>query len=208
MPAAGRRGLLRPALLALIPAILVALLVQRTFDSPQPSPTAAVGRIQGTGLTTWPKGLRPPSPQIRGRTLEDAPLDLAQFRGKVVVVNVWGSWCAPCRQEAPELVRVAAETAAAGVRFVGIDVRDNRAAARAFVRRYGLGYPSLFDPDGRLLLAFRGTVPTQAVPSTVVIDADGAIAARVIGRVEYRTLRGLLDDLMAERTAAADRAVR
>ena len=87
-----------------------------------------------------------------------------------MVINVWGSWCAPCRVETPDLVRLANETADQGVQFVGINTRDNRAAAKAFVRSFGVPYPSLQDPDGQVLLDFQGVVPTSVVPSTVVID--------------------------------------
>ena len=112
----------------------------------------------------------------------------------VVVLNVWGSWCAPCRAEAPDLARVAAQSRRSGVRFVGIDVRDNPAAARAFARRYSVTYPSWDDQDGSVLAQFAGIVPVSAVPSTMVLDAQGVIRARVIGRVDARTLRGLIED--------------
>jgi peroxiredoxin len=114
------------------------------------------------------------------------------------VVNAWGSWCGPCREEAPELRRVSEETKAAGVRFVGIDTRDNDAAGRAFAREFGITYPSLVDDSGRVMLAFGRTIPVAAVPSTVVVDRRGRIAARVIGAVTYSTLSGLVDDALAE----------
>ncbi len=151
-----------------------------------------------TGLTRYRGADRRPAPEVAGKTLDGGRLALADLRGHVVVVDVWGSWCVPCREEAPDLARVARETHDKGVRFVGIDVRDNAAAARAFVRRYEITYPSLFDTDGSLLLAFDGIIPVSAVPSTVVIDRQGRIAARVIGKTTYRTLRGVIDDVLAE----------
>ncbi|MGH3812741.1 MAG: TlpA family protein disulfide reductase [Pseudonocardiaceae bacterium] len=159
---------------------------------------ASSANLPATGLAWFgPKG-REPAPKLAGSTLEGERLSLAQFRGTVVVVTVWGSWCAPCRDEAPDLARLARESRSEGVRFVGVDTRDNKAAARAFVRTFKIPYPSLFDPDGSLMLAFDGVVPISAVPSTVVIDPQGRVAARVVGKVTYSTLRGLVQDVLAE----------
>lgn len=152
-----------------------------------------------TGLTTWSPTNRQRLPRLRGRTLDGTWLDVSDWRGRVVVVNTWGSWCGPCRKEAPDLRRVSEETRAAGVRLVGIDTRDNDAAARAFTREFSISYPSLVDHDGRLMLSLGRTIPVSAVPTTVVVDARGRIAARVIGAVTYLTLRGLVDDTLAER---------
>lgn len=158
--------------------------------------SAASAEQVTAGLTVYPPGKRPKMPALEGQTLDGAAFDLADLRGHVIVINVWGSWCGPCRAETPDLVRVAQETSARGVRFVGIDTRDNRAAAKAFARTYGVPYPSVFDSDGRALLPFRGVILLSAVPSTVVIDQDGRVAARVVGPVTYATLSGLLDDLI------------
>lgn len=130
-----------------------------------------------------------------GRLLDGNDFDSTDLLGAVVVYNVWGSWCAPCRTEAPELAQVAADTADSGTRFVGINVRDNDAAARAFADRYDLGYPSLTtDTSSAALLAFGPALPPSAVPSTMVVDADGRLAARVIGPVDASTLRALIAD--------------
>jgi thiol-disulfide isomerase/thioredoxin len=117
--------------------------------------------------------------------------------GNIVVINVWGSWCAPCRAETPDLVRLANEKASRGVRFVGINTRDNPDAAKAFVRSFHVPYASVEDSDGQLLLNFRDTIPTTVVPTSVVIDRQGQVAARIIGPVTYHTLKGLLDDELA-----------
>ena len=158
----------------------------------------AAGEDISTGLTRWRPADRPKLPGLRGRTLDGGRLDVSDWRGRVVVINSWGSWCGPCREEAPDLRRAFENTRADGVRFVGIDTRDNDAAARAFVREFGIGYPSLVDDDGRLMLAFGRTVPASAVPTTIVVDARGRIAARVIGAVTYATLTGLIDDTQSE----------
>ena len=146
------------------------------------------------GLDLYPLNQRAQAPAIEGTTLDGKPFALADLSGKTVVVNVWGSWCGPCRAETPDLVRLANENADRGVRFVGIDTRDNSAAAKAFVRSFKVPYPSIEDPQGQVLLGFRGVIPTSVVPSTIVIDRQGQIAARIIGPVTYTTLKGILDD--------------
>jgi len=104
-----------------------------------------------------------------------------------------------------EAVKTARETAALGVRFVGVDTRDNIDAARAFVRTFEIPYPSLIDDDGSLMLTFNGVIPVSAVPSTVVVDPAGHIAARVVGIISYGTLRGLVDDVLAEAPSTAQK---
>ena len=150
------------------------------------------------GLAIYPVGERPEVPALEGTTLDGEPLRLADLQGHIVVINVWGSWCGPCRAETPDLVRIARQHEDQGVRFLGIDTRDNLPAAKAFVARFKVPYPSLFDADGRVLLPLARLIPSAAVPSTLVIDADGNVAARVVGRVTYATLTGLLDDLEGE----------
>lgn len=136
--------------------------------------------------------------EFAGTTIAGKPISLADFRGHVVVVNVWGSWCAPCHAEAPVLAKVSADSAARGVRFIGIDVRDNPASALAFDRMYGITYPSIDARDGQALLAFRDSIPPAAVPSTVILDRQGRAAARVIGQVHEATLRAILEPVLAE----------
>ena len=146
------------------------------------------------GLTLYPPENRSPAPDLQGTTLDGEPFALSEWTGRIVVINVWGSWCGPCRAETPDLARLAREDAGRGVRFVGINTRDNAAAARSFVRKFKVPYPSVEDDDGSLLLNFRGVIPTAVVPSTLVVDRRGQVAARVIGPVTYPTLKGLLDD--------------
>lgn len=152
------------------------------------------GTGAGVGLTLYRGDDGIPLPQIEGKTVEGQILDLADLRGHVVVLNVWGSWCAPCRAEAPDLATISKESEPLGVQFVGIDVRDNPAAARAFARSYGITYPSLDDQNGLVLAQFTGIIPVSAVPSTLVVDKAGIIRARVIGKVDGSTLRGLIED--------------
>lgn len=164
--------------------------------------TPDAGRSRWSGLigyTGFEPADRAAMPAVSGVTIEGQPIDLADLRGRVIVLNVWGSWCAPCREEAPDLARVSRETRDQGVRFVGIDVRDNPAAARAFARSFRIPYPSIDDQSGRILAAFAGVVPVSAVPSTIFVDRQGRIAARVVGGVDAKTLRQVIADLVDPR---------
>jgi thiol-disulfide isomerase/thioredoxin len=145
-------------------------------------------------------GSRPEAPAVTGTTLAGSRLSLAADRGNVVVLNFWGSWCAPCRREAPALAALAAHFKDAQVRFVGDDVHDSQTAARAFERTYAVSYPSLNDPGEQVALAFHGTVPPVAIPTTLLIDRTGRIAGRVVGEISYAGLLGLINRVLAGRT--------
>jgi thiol-disulfide isomerase/thioredoxin len=165
-------------------------------------PAAEAGFVQGSGVVTVvPPADREPAPDFSGPLLDGGTFDLADARGEVVVLNVWGSWCAPCRAEAPGFVAVAADTAADGVQFVGVNTRDTESGASAFEEEFGVTYPSVLDPDGRLLLAFRDTLPPAAIPSTLLVDREGRMAARVIGPISQTSLADLVDTIAAEEPA-------
>lgn len=155
-------------------------------------------------ISNYAQGERERVHGISGKTLDGKPLDLADYRGHVVVVNLWGSNCGPCRGEAPNLVKVAKETEAEGVRFVGINTRDpSREAAIRFEEEYGVPYPSLYDQMGRIVLKLpRGSVNPQAIPSTIVLDPDGRLAARALAPLSERDLRRVLRPLIAENKRA------
>jgi thiol-disulfide isomerase/thioredoxin len=159
-------------------------------DTPASSGQSFVSGSYSTSV--FRTGSRPVAPDIAGTTLTGRHLSLSGYRGSVVVINFWGSWCAPCRGEAPSLAALASSLGPRGVRFLGIDIRDDPVSADAFTKSFGVTYPSLSDPGDELALAFRGTVPPAGIPTTLVIDRSGRIAARVVGGVTYDGLKALI----------------
>jgi thiol-disulfide isomerase/thioredoxin len=158
------------------------------------------GYISGDGsVTVTSADKRGSATAFAGRTLDGGSFDVADHRGEVIVVNFWASWCPPCIREGPGLQRVWADYQPRGVQFIGVDVGDNRAAAQAHERRFGVTYPSIEDGSGRVLLAFRGTLTPSSRPSTLILDREGRVAARVLGRVDATTLRDLVDSTLAEK---------
>lgn len=153
--------------------------------------------VPGTGATEEIKD-RKPAPAVKGTTLDGKPLDLSSFKGKITVVNFWASWCGPCRAEAPTMQKVFDQTKASGVQFVGVDIKDGKDSALAFLRNLKVTYPSVYDQAGQIALAFRD-VPPNAIPSTLVIDHEGKVAARTIGPVSYSPLRDVVTKLAAEK---------
>lgn len=138
------------------------------------------------------------APDISGTTLDGSSWTLSSAAGDVAVLNVWASWCAPCRAEAPALQRAWEQLADKGVQFIGLNTRDSMVAANRYVDRFAITYPSLSDPDGAIQLAFHDSLPPQAIPSTIVIDRRGQVAARILGVVDETTLTALVTDIAAE----------
>lgn len=137
---------------------------------------------------------------LSGTTLEDEEISLAQFRGDVVVLNIWWSGCAPCRRELPMLQELHEQYAGKGVEFLGIDLREaSKANGLRFQQEQGVRYPSIYDQGGRTLLELRGIVPPTSMPSTLVLDTEGRVAARILGEIPSKTtLRTLIDTVLAE----------
>ena len=190
----------RAALAAIIAAALAVVPAcaggQAAQNGPGSDNTGYVNESVGT--TTYKAGQRPVAPQVSGTTLTGSQLRLSQYRGQVLVLNFWASWCAPCRAEAPAMAQLSQAYKPRGVQFVGVNVKDpGRVNAEAFDRNLGITYPSLYDPAGEVLLAFRDTVPPSGIPSTLVIDRTGHIAGRVIGQVSYSSLKQLLSQVTA-----------
>ncbi len=145
-----------------------------------PAQRGVVGELSGDSLTE------------PGTTVS-----LARYRNQVVVLNVWGSWCGPCRSEAGDLVRVADATAAQRVQFVGINVRDSRQAGADFARDFGMTYPSIFDPPGRTLFALK-KIPRSVVPLTIVLDRHHRVAAVFLHAVHAQDLQPVVQRIAGE----------
>jgi thiol-disulfide isomerase/thioredoxin len=133
---------------------------------------------------------------LSGTDLDGKPLSLASMRGKPTVISVWWAQCGPCRKEAPLLVG-AHRQLGDKAHFVGVDVRDGGTAApQAFVDQFGVDWPSFYSPGGNALLAFSGTISPESIPSTMVLDAQGRVAASIIGAVPSQlTLVQIVQDV-------------
>ena len=166
-------------------------------DAPASSGQSFVGHSYES--TFYQPGHRPAAPPVSGTTVNGRHLSLAEFRGHTIVINFWGSWCAPCRAEAPALGQLARQLQPRGVRFVGVDIRDEPDSALAFMQQFNVGYPSLNDPGDEIALNFRSTVPPADIPTTLVIDRNGRIAARIFGASSYRQLRSLINEVAGQR---------
>ncbi|MYS83263.1 TlpA family protein disulfide reductase [Embleya scabrispora] len=152
-----------------------------------------------SGIVRAKTGDRTAAPKVSGKTLEGKDISLADFKGKVVVLNVWGSWCPPCRAEAADFQQAHTETADKGVQFLGINTRDaTQENALAFTNSKGITYPSLWDPDAHEILKFTGNLNPKAIPSTLIIDREGRIAARVLRAVTIEELRSMIDPVLNE----------
>ena len=158
------------------------------------------GYVAGDGAIVQFDAARRGEPvELAGTTAAGERLDLADLRGSVVVLNVWYADCPPCRKEAPVLQQVSQDYADRGVRFVGLNTRnDSVEAVEAFQTTFGVTYPSIRDTDGKGLNALRGSAAPNATPTTLVLDPEGRVAASVSGEVRASTLTGLLDDVLAE----------
>jgi thiol-disulfide isomerase/thioredoxin len=173
----------------------------------------ACSDLDGTDGKTWitgegsiheiPVAERGQPVEVSGEDLEGDPLDLTDQRGKVVVLNVYASWCPPCRAEMPTVVELADHADPTQVSYVGVNIRDNASAARAFGDSFGVGFPSFADPSSAVLLALSDQLGPYSLPSTVVLDQEGRVAALVLGRIPGAvTLQNVVDDVVAEGVSA------
>jgi len=150
------------------------------YDPPQSRGT--VGELSGPDL------------MVDGKTTA-----VSDFPGKVVVLNLWGQWCGPCRAEAPQLEKVFAATRDSGVQFIGIDVRDpQKQAARDFVIDFKVSYPSIWDPEMRTVIALGGHYPTSVIPSTLVLDRKHWVAAVFLQALLAEDLQPVVQRVAAE----------
>jgi peroxiredoxin len=181
----------------------------RRFAAVLATAVLAAGMLAGCGPESWVKKCtttaagviecspdqRPPAREVTGVLLDGGTYDVAQDRGKVVVVNFWGSWCPPCRVEADDLQQTYDATKASGVTFVGVNSRDGRDAAKAFERGQ-VTFPSIYDPDGKVALKF--DVTQVSTPSTLILDKQGRIAVGLRRATTVGELKPLVERVAAE----------
>lgn len=171
-----------------------------TTESPDDSDKVSnSGYVSGDGtVTIWKPAERNDPVELAGVTFDEDQVDVSDWNGSLVVLNFWYAACPPCRAEAPDLKEIAEEFADDGVQFLGVNSTDDPGTAAAFERTFEVPYPSLHDSRSQGVAAMQGKVALQAVPTTVILDPDGRVAARIIGRADAATLRSLIKDLQAE----------
>lgn len=183
---------------AIVIAVVISLVACAPGDAAQ-SP----GYVSGDGtVTIFGDGERDEL-TLTGTAFDGTAVDTSEWLGEVVVINTWYASCPPCRAEAPDLVAL---DAADGVRLVGVNSRDAAATAQAFERTFDVVYPSIDDVDGSATAQLQGIVAINAVPTTLIVDPEGRLYARAIGRIEPSTLRSLVTDAAAETGLVLDLA--
>ncbi len=155
--------------------------------------------IAGDGsVTEYAEEDRGEPVEVSGTLFDGTTVSSEEWAGQVTVLNFWYAACAPCREEAPDLVALHDEYAPDGAAFYGVNIRDERATAEAFERSFGIPYQSFDDKDGGVLLDMTRYVPPQAVPTTIVLDREGRVSARILGLADRSTLKALIHDALAE----------
>lgn len=155
--------------------------------------------VAGDGsVSEYVASSRKDAAQFSAGTFDGRAIDSAGFTGQVTVLNFWFAACPPCRIEAPDLQQLYTEVKPLGVEFLGVNIRDEKAAAEAFERKFNIDYSSVEDKDGDVLLALSKFVPPASVPTTLVLDKQGRVAARIVGAADKSTLKSLIDTALAE----------
>jgi len=177
--------------------IVVALLPAACGGVSTSSAGDAIQKVGSPGFSRIALKDRHPAPNLSGTTLGGSKFTLHDVAGNVVVINVWASWCEPCRAESPVLARLERQLSAQKVRFVGINETDTKTSATRFVASTGARYPQLVDPDGTLLAQLT-LLPQKGIPSTLILDRHHRMAARVIGQVTAAQVQTLVSELLQE----------
>ena len=156
------------------------------------------GYIAGDGtVSEYAPDQRGEPVQFSGTLFDGTELSAEDLRGKPALLNFWYAACPPCRVEAPDLAELAQQFEGQ-IAFYGVNLRDDQATAEAFERTFGIPYPSFEDKDGKVVMALNAYVPPRAVPTTLVLDSKGRVAARVLGKADKSTLDALIKDTVAE----------
>ncbi|MBA3691501.1 MAG: TlpA family protein disulfide reductase [Actinobacteria bacterium] len=157
-------------------------------------PLVACTSPDGLGLVAVVR----PLPDLAGSTVQGGQLDASDYAGRILVLNVWATWCGPCREEQPALQQVWERYQDRGVRFLGVNYRDDAAAAAAWIDEFGVTYPSIQDPSG----AWADDLGFLGLPDTYVADAGGTIRYLITGATTAAQLSGVLDELLAAPSAS------
>lgn len=203
MTTATRTSRLRPS--ALAAAALAGVFALTACGSDQNDELAQRAANDGTNYVAGDGSVQEFDADERGEPVEfestlfdGTEIGPETWQGDVTVVNFWYAACAPCRAEAPDLAEIHEEYEDEGVQFYGVNTRDTQATAEAFERRFEIGYPSMEDRGGDVMFAMTDYVPPSAVPTTLVLDQEGRVSARIIGIAEPGTLRALIDSALSE----------
>ena len=158
--------------------------------------------IAGDGtVTEFAIGSRPKAASWSGVTESGEQISSEQLKGVITIMNFWYAGCAPCRIEMPELIELQDEFLSDGVQFIGVNVRDSAETSLAFARKIDMNFPSVMDAKtGSVVLGFTGVVTPQAVPTTLVIDSEGNVSARVLGRIDKSILKALIVTTIKEKS--------
>lgn len=194
-----RRHVLRSA--ALFAAVLPLAACAASEDPLAEQAKAGNGKnyIAGDGsVQEYDQETRGEPLELNGTTYDGKKIVSAQLKDQITVLNFWYAACAPCRLEAPHLAKLSKAFKEKGVQFYGVNVRDSQDTAQAFERTFKIEYPSMPDADGSILLSMTEYVPPQAVPTTLVLDRQGRVAARLLGEADESTLKALISDLVSE----------
>lgn len=203
MTTATRTSRLRPS--ALAAAALAGVFALTACGSDQNDELAQRAANDGTNYVAGDGSVQEFDADERGEPVEfestlfdGTEIGPETWQGDVTVINFWYAACAPCRAEAPDLAEIHEEYEDEGVQFYGVNTRDTQATAEAFERRFEIGYPSMEDRGGDVMFAMTDYVPPSAVPTTLVLDQEGRVSARIIGIAEPGTLRALIDSALSE----------
>jgi thiol-disulfide isomerase/thioredoxin len=194
----GRRSFLRAAVLGAVVLPLAACvgaedpLAKQAREGNNKNYIAGDGSVEEYG----PESRTDPV-EITAVAYDGSSIDSATWAGKATVLNFWYAACAPCRIEAPHMVELNQEFGDKA-EFIGINVRDEKEAAVAFERNFGIKYPSVQDTEGAIQLAMTKYVPLKAVPTTLVLDKQGRVAARILGAADKTTLKALINTALTE----------